>query len=399
MSAYQGDVSEETQAKIQQIKVDLESAKEDLEETEYEKLISDSQQLLDELYLEYETILNTRLDNIDALLADMISEINTDASSISATISENAESVGYTLTESMKTIWNENSTSTKNVITTYGDKFTAAQTTTNTALNTINVNLQNMITQLNKIAKTNVKSASTSSAAGSKEGGGSKSAASATTKPTTTTTTTPAKTISVGGKINASGAKIYDYAGDTSGENQYYRKDPIYKVLKTNGNWLQVRWHKLSSGITGWFKKGDVKAYKTGAKKILDSELAWTQEGNKQEFIVRPSDGAILTPLARNDSVLDASASRNIWDMANTPSEFIKDNLGLDASNVPNNLSTQNTYTQNLDKVVFNLPNVKNYEELLTAMQKDKNFERLILAMSVDRLVGKSALGKNKAIR
>lgn len=401
ISSYGGDISEETKAKVQELKVSLEEVKSDLEETEYDKYISDQQQLLDELYLEYETILNTRLDNIDALLADMISEINTDASSISATISENAESVGYTLTESMKTIWNENSVDTKNVITTYGEKFASAQTTTNSALNTINVNLQNMITQLNKIAKTNVKSASTSSASNSKEASGSKkpsSSSGTTTKPTTSTTASSAKTIKTGGKINAKGAKIYDYAGDKSGEHQYYYKDPIYKVLKTSGNWLQVRWHKLSKGITGWFKKGDVKAYKTGTRRILNNEFAWTQEAGK-EFIVRPSDGAILTPLAKNDSVLDANASGNIWNIANSPSEFIKENLGLDASGIPNNLNTQNTYTQNLDKVVFNLPNVKNYEELLTAMQKDKNFEKLILSMSIDRLAGKSALGKNKAIR
>ena len=85
--------------------------------------------------------------------------------------------------------------------------------------------------------------------------------------------------------------------------------------------------------------------------------------------------------------------------MANNPAEFIKDSLALDASSVPNNSSVQNSYVQNLDKVVFNLPNVQNYEQLLASMQKDKNFERLILAMSVDRLAGKSALGKNKAIR
>jgi hypothetical protein len=49
--------------------------------------------------------------------------------------------------------------------------------------------------------------------------------------------------------------------------------------------------------------------------------------------------------------------------------------------------------------VVFNLPNIKNYEELLSAMQKDKNFERLILSMSIDRIAGKSSLAKNKSIR
>lgn len=75
---------------------------------------------------------------------------------------------------------------------------------------------------------------------------------------------TGAKTISVGGKVNAGSAQIYDYAGDTSGERQYFSSDPVYKVLKDNGDWIQVRHHKLSSGITGWFKKSDVTAMNTG---------------------------------------------------------------------------------------------------------------------------------------
>ena len=85
--------------------------------------------------------------------------------------------------------------------------------------------------------------------------------------------------------------------------------------------------------------------------------------------------------------------------MANSPAEFIKDNLRFSADNIPNNSNSQSNYTQNLDKVVFNLPNVKNYEQLLSEMQKDKNFERLILSMSIDRLAGKSSLAKGKSIR
>ena len=394
MAAYSGDTSEEAQSKIQELKVSLEEAKTNLQETEYDRYISDQQQLLDDLYLEYEEILNTRLDNLDALVSDMITEINSDASMINTTISEKAESVGYTLSNSMSTIWDTNSTKINNVITTYGDKFANAQTTTNNSLKTINTNLQNMITQLNTLAKTNVKSASISSAAESKKAEPPK-----TEKPKTDNKKTElAKTIKVGGKINAKGAQIYDYAGDKSGERQLYRNDPIYKVLKTSGNWLQVRWHKLSSGITGWFKKGDVKAYATGAKRIMSDDVAWTQEKGR-EFVVRPSDGAILTPLAKGDSVLNANASNNIWNMANSPAEFIKDNLNFGAANVPNNSSVQSNYVQNFDKIVFSLPNVKNYDELLSAMQKDKSFEKLITAMTIDRIAGKSSLAKNKSIR
>ena len=393
MAAYQGDVSEETKAKIQQIKVDLEEAKSDLEETEYEQYISDQQKMLDDLYNDYETILNQRLDDIDALMADMISEINNNASTIGATIESQADKVGYTLSESMNTIWLSGNGSISSVITMYGTKFDTALTTTNTALGYINTNIQNMITQLNKIAGTKIKAAGASSAA--------------TEKPTPKPSSTPTqqqqqqqqkKQVTVGGTINAGGARIYADSYGNGGGRQTFGSDPIYTVLQERNGYILTRWHKLSSGYTGWFKKSDVSAYALGAKNIRNNEMAWTQE-NGSEMIMRPSDGAILTPLAKNDSVLTSAASSNIWNMANNPSDFIKDNLNLDKIDTGANVGNKTTYTQNLDKVVFNLPNVKNYDELLKSMQHDKNFERLIMAMTIDPLAGKSSLAKGKAIR
>lgn len=393
MAAYQGDVSEETKAKIQQIKVDLEEAKSDLEETEYEQYISDQQKMLDDLYNDYETILNQRLDDIDALMADMISEINNNASTIGATIESQADKVGYTLSESMNTIWLSGNGSISSVITMYGTKFDTALTTTNTALGYINTNIQNMITQLNKIAGTKIKAAGVSSAA--------------TEKPTPKPSSTPTqqqqqqqqkKQVTVGGTINAGGARIYADSYGNGGGRQTFGSDPIYTVLQERNGYILTRWHKLSSGYTGWFKKSDVSAYALGAKNIRNNEMAWTQE-NGSEMIMRPSDGAILTPLAKNDSVLTSAASSNIWNMANNPSDFIKDNLDLDKIDTGANVGNKTTYTQNLDKVVFNLPNVKNYDELLKSMQHDKNFERLIVSMTIDPIAGKSSLAKGKAIR
>lgn len=395
LSAYSGDDSEEARQKIQQIKVGLETARQNLGETETDRLIENTASLLDNLYLEAEGLLNMRLDNLDALVSDVITEINTDSTVIGDTIRETADSVGYTLSDSMTSIWDTNSTKINDAITVYGEKFSNAQTTTNNALNTINTNLQNVIAQLNSIAKTNVKSASNSSASKPKQASEKKEEPK---KNTPKKDTSKSSTIKVGGKINAGSAKIYDYAGDKSGERQLYRNDPIYKVLKTDGSWLQVRWHKLSKGVTGWFKKGDVKAYATGKKNFSSDETAWTQDGGK-EFIIRPSDGAILTPIAKGDSVLNSVASNNIWDMANSPAEFIKDNLNFGSTNVPNNSNIQSSCVQNFDKVVFNMPNVKNYGELLSEMQRDPKFEKLILAMTFDQVAGKSKLGKGKSIR
>ena len=395
LSAYEGFTDEETKAKVQQIKVDLEAARDDLAETEYDKFIDSSEKLLDDLVLEYQETLNMRLDNIDALIESMIEEVNADASIIGDTIRETADSVGYVLSESMKTIWDENSVDTKNVITTYGDKFVNAQTTTNTALNAIIANLQNILTQLNSKATANVKSATTSSA--------SKSSSTKTTKKTTTKKSSGDGKPKVGDRVKfVSGQYYYDSQGKKPLGSQK-QGEYVYITNINEKDWATHPYHistgtKLGKGDLGWLKLNQISGYATGKKKFFNDEIAWTQE-DAQEFIIRPSDGAILTPIAKGDSVLTAAASNNIWRMANSPAEFIKENLNLGNANVPNNSSVQSNYTQYLDKVVFNLPNVQNYEEFLSAMRRDKNFERLVQSMTIDQVAGKSALGKGKSIR
>ena len=397
MAAYEGDNSEEAKAKLQELKVSLQEAEADLEETEYDKYISDTQQMLDDVALEYEELLNTRLDNIDYLIEQMIDEINGDSSVISDTIREAANSVGYTLTDSMKAIWDEDALSTKNVITTYGDKFVNAQTTTNNALNAINTNLQNMINKLDKKATSNTKSASTSSVAKSSN-----------TKTTTTKTTTKKSsggdgTPKIGDRVKyVSGQYYYDSQGKKP-LGSHKQGEYVYITNINTRDWATHGYHistgnKLGKGDLGWLKLNQISGYATGKKSFANDEVAWTQEDGK-EFIVRPSDGAILTPIAKGDSILTSASSKNIWDFANSPAEFIKDNLNIGSNSAPNNSNSKNNYTQYLDKVVFNLPNVKNYEQFLSAMQKDKNFERLIQSMTIDQISGKSSLGKGKSIR
>ena len=107
------------------------------------------------------------------------------------------------------------------------------------------------------------------------------------------------KTIKKGGKINAKGAKIYDAPGGT-GKTQYYKNDPKYKVLKISGNWVQARYHKLSSGVSGWFKKSAVKALNTGG---------YTGDWNSNE-------GRIAL-LHKKELVLNQKDTKNILDAVN----------------------------------------------------------------------------------
>ena len=100
-------------------------------------------------------------------------------------------------------------------------------------------------------------------------------------------------------KANPSG-KIYDWRDGRNPERQTFRSDPYYKVLQVVGDWVQLRWHKLNRGVTGWMKKGDLKAYKEGG--LVDyTGLAWV-------------DGTKSKP----ESFLDARDTENFAQLANT---------------------------------------------------------------------------------
>lgn len=416
LTAYQGDDSEEAKKTIQELKVELENAQSDLEETEFNKYIDNISALLDSLVLEYEETLNERLDNIDYLIEITIADINANAGLIDSTITQAATDVGYTVSEEMSAIWAEEN----EALALYTDKLAFDNTNAANVINGIKSGVDSMVAELGTIAQQKVEEAKESAAEKSKEAN--VQPATSTNNKSTTTNSNTAKpttnasnktetsktgtgngTPEVGDKVTfLSGQYYYSSDGSTPLGSKYQGKQVYITKINTK-KWATHPIHistgkTLGSGDLGWLKKNQISGYATGKKKILDDELAWTQEEG-QEYIVRPSDGAILTPVAKGDSVLTSAASNNIWSMANNPAEFIKDNLSFGATNVPNNSTVQNSCVQNFDQIVFSMPNVRNYDEILAGLQKDQNFERLVEAMSIGKLAGKSSLAKGKAIR
>ena len=404
LGAYAGDSSEETKATIQELKVQLEDARADLEESEYDQYISDQQKLLDELYLEYETILNMRLDNIDALVQQQIDYINQNAANIQGTITEQAGLVGYQLTEQMKQIWdttnvNANGDKIKNVIDFYGKDFGSKLTTVNSTINKVVVGVNNMIAKLDAIAQQKVNQAANSSASKPKPNNGNSNNKPSAPKPSPAPAKPKADAYGIAGSIWVLGGGPSGWGNNpvrSSKLTKAYGADFARQVQSIiNSTFATGRWDRNRdySPYTSYRLLG----YATGKRNIESDRYAWTQEQGS-EMIVRPSDGAVLTPLAKGDSVLNATASGNIWDMANNPADFIKSNLGSSANGIPSSSAGTNL-TQNFENITFSMPNVKNYDQLIRAMQKDRNFERLVLSMSVDRLAGGSSLAKGKAVK
>lgn len=372
--------------------MELADAREELEETEYDRMVSETKAILDQLYIEYSEILNSRLDNIDALISDMITSVNDNAGLINETLATTANDVGYTMTTNMQNIWNGATGALDGTISKYGDDFSTKFTAVQSVLNSIQANTAAMVAASDEEAQETVDNTNPET-----------TPSAPTTPPSTppstqpTTPSTPRKTIKVGGKINAKGAKIYDYAGDTSGERQYFGSDPIYKVLDEKNGYLKVRHHKLSSGVTGWFKKSDVKAYKTGG--LVDYTGLAKVDGTpgKPELMLNAEDTKNFLELRDLLRVLSSQSLTN-GDYYGFSSPTLS---GVtDVSKMLSALRTANggTFGTTIGDVEITIPieRVDDYNDFVTKLRNDPKFENMLLDVTIGRLAGGSSLAKNK---
>lgn len=393
LSAYAGDDSEEGSANRQEIQNQLDEARADLEETQFEKSISEQKKLLDELYTEYEQILNMRLDNIDMLIADVIANVNSESSGIRDTITTEAGNVGYQLTDTMNTIWGSNGT-IANILTTYSNNFSSTMTTVQQAINEIKMYIKDAIHASDKNASNNISSAN-------------KDQNQQTKPPTSSRPQQPPKTPSSGGDGTPKvGDKVtfvsgtYYYSSDGRTPTGYQnRGQQVYITGINKADWATKQYHlstgsKMGDGDLGWVSLDQIKGYKNGTKSVGKKGLYWTNEG-ASESIIRKSDGAILTPLNLGDKVLKHSAQENLYHMANNPAQYISDFSKNMVTPTPiRTLNSNNGVTE--VNVNIGIEKVQDYNDFVRQLQTDRKFEKLIETMTAGRMLGKGSLAKRK---
>ena len=388
LAAYQGDTSEEGASKRQQLQNDLNDVKQDLAETQYERSIADQKKLLDDLYEQYEEVLNMRLDNIDVLVSDVIANVNSEAGAIRDTLEAKADSVGYTMTESMNTIWN----SANQVITNYGTNFLSSITGVQNAIN----DLTNLIKQA--VDASNKKASASSSST-------KPSSSTSTPKPATPTPTPkPATTSSGDGVPNVgdavtfnSGAYYYSSDGISPTGTQMHGQT-VYITKINNASWAKKKYHiskdKNAAHPLGWVDLSQISGYEKGIKSVPRDEMAIVGEHKKPETIVL-DDGSILTPLSKNSSVFNNDAHENLWSFANDPQRFI-DSMIQNPPEVPNMFNEFATNQTNTVTINIPIENVSDYNDFVRQLQKDSKFEKMVQTMVLEPIAGNSTIGKYK---
>lgn len=104
LAALQGDNSEEGRARRSALQVSLDEANQDLQDTEYDKYLSNQEQMLDNLYSEYENMLQALMKDSDALLQQGIDLMNQNIPAIVSVLGNTSDNWGYNYTENFQTI-------------------------------------------------------------------------------------------------------------------------------------------------------------------------------------------------------------------------------------------------------------------------------------------------------
>lgn len=422
--AYENDNSEEAMSKIQQIRTELEKAKEELAETEYEQYLSDTETMLEQLASDYETWMNERLDHSDALLNDIIGQINTQGSAIMDTLNSVSAEYGTVISDSITSIFHSESPFTSALTNGFSNVTTGISGIAGTT-SAINELLKKVADITGTIASNTNAGSNTSKNPSENNNNNVVTPAPApsapVTKPvvqTSTNTNTSASTAPVSGRSLLDKLLIDKY--DSYPKSKLSINTSIVDRLKYNNkdsSWQarSIYWSRIfpeggpyigsASQNTRLLNYLKGNGYIEGTSQVGRSGYYWTQE-NGCEIILRRRDGAILTPLSKGDAVLNKNATKNFYDMFNHPQLFKQQfDTGSNAFDTfPNYLGSINdNRRQDVNvgdiHVTIDLPNVKNYSEFRNNLVRDKDFENSMCIMINNAMLGKSTIEKLKYCR
>ena len=301
LTAYTGNNSEESRATIQKLKVELENAKSDLKDTQYEKFISDTEDMLDDLMSDYQEFIDEKINDTNTIL-DSIKELLGGNDGIIATL----KSLDSSLTNTTK---DQIDSSTTNG----GDGGQGAKDYVN---NTV-TNDRNTINSSHKTGLLRPTAVGTITLDNSLE-------------------SKKKNTTSIDDKLKNEKKAVKDAINSgksrskklTDKENQEhadlwkyivknYGRTPTNKMYKKLGDILGVKTDDTvtSKQKTAILNRMKFNGYKKGSDHIDKSQLAWTQE-DKREMIYRATDGSVLTKLNPGDKVFTNEKTENLWKMA-----------------------------------------------------------------------------------
>lgn len=309
LTAYNGNDSEESRAQIQKLKVQLEEAKSDLKDTQYEKFISDTEDMLDDLMNDYQEFIDEKLNDTNTILDEIKTLLGSD-------IIETIKGLDSNLTNDTK---DQIGSSTTNG----GDGGQAAKDYVhNTVTNDQNkVNSKTDTSSYDPAKEADIAKKKNGIAQKKKAINGQRQSFQNQIKEL------ESQLKQLYGELNSIENKYQFEKSSTKNKDklQDLKNNYIEKKSGLNAMIQDVTHNKdmLQQFIADLDKQSaqldkdlaSINGYEKGSEHIDKRQLAWTQE-DKREMIYRASDGAVLTKLNPGDKVFTNEMTENLWKMA-----------------------------------------------------------------------------------
>lgn len=384
LEAIKNDTSEETKAQIQQIKVKLEDAKQDLADSEYNQWISDQQNIVDTFESDLEDWINSRLDDLDELVQNVIDQTNTSANEINDVIEKEAGDVGYTVSDAISKVMDVDSTNGTNMVNFYDKTFPNEMTTTRNSIDAIKNLLQAMKDAADKKAQEEIKKQQAAQQAASKPASSPSSSSSSSS--------------------NSSSSNNSSSSSNSSGWGSWFvhKKDSYPKSkLRTDFSIVdRLKLHNFDSSKSaraGYYKAMGGSGTYVGSA----SQNAWMiSEMKKHSFKQGGTIGKLIRGTGEDGFLLARTGeeilSKEKLIMLKDALQYIPQNYNIASTSLPK--FTQKASNSSVDvKVDFGgitMNGVNNPEEFVTELQKSKRFEKIVQSITVDTAMGKNSLGK-----
>ena len=382
-----GTDSEENRVRLQQLKDDLTKAEKDLQDTEYERWLTDQEEMMDSMYESFENLINEKLDDLEGLIERAIQQTKDNSDSIAKTIGDQADEFIYDL---------DNASFGVNFDARISDAVTAVnavENAINTMINAANVNAQNELAQLQALAQTIVTQAQVQAQQAvqvnvnlSNNGEVSNNSTSVNTSNSTNK-----------GKANKSGVKVdkgvNTYQQNSAKISELEKKIEMYYAAYDNA---MNEYNKLTPNSYNYADR--MSALQTAGyyQQLIDQAQDELRELNKSKFAQGGTIGKAVKSTGE-DGIILARTGEEVLSL-----ERIKQMQGIFKMMQPlaalgTNKTISNiggTTTVNGMNVSFELPNVTSYEDFVRQAKSDPTFEKLVQNITIGTALGKSKLSK-----
>ena len=344
IAALRGDTSASAAAQRKQLEAELLEAKQNLEETYYDRSIQNQQDALDKEYESFEEEKNKEmegwdeyLENAEQVVADALSTVQNNTQTVMNTLTQMGAEYSLEMSETLTEPWKQGAEAIQD----YSETFGASMSATVEKLRETAVEYKQLMAEMEAAGQDSVGQVNTNmdTYQGKNADGGSNN--NNNNPGQNQPSNNPSKTEEPKNVEYSKGDKVRvdDNAtnfGSKSGNAHMASFVPggSYTVMQTSGNQVLIG---KNGTATGWVNKEDLDGYAKGTTGVKDSQWAWIDEMGEELVLHAGSDGK-LAYLTKGSAVVPHDLTNKLMDLVADPTQTLENSRPIiSAPHITNN--------------------------------------------------------------